>query len=61
MASQDGQVQTTTRDVMSAVVYVVALMAGVVLICAGRASVTAASGYIAPFLVIYERVIVRRE
>ncbi|WP_407989194.1 hypothetical protein [Kitasatospora sp. CMC57] len=42
-------------------IYALALMAGVVLIFSGRATVTEASGYIAPFLVIYERTTPRRE
>jgi hypothetical protein len=45
---------------MTLVSYVVALSAGMVLICMGRATVPEASGYVAPFLVIYERIAFRR-
>ncbi|MGY0070217.1 hypothetical protein ACWZEH_26210 [Streptomyces sp. QTS137] len=36
-------------------IYVSALLAGAALIVSGHASPTEASGYVAPFLVIYER------
>ncbi len=40
--------------------YVSALAAGAVLITAGAATPTEATAYIAPFLVVYERVFARR-
>lgn len=45
---------------MAPLAYVGALIAGVVLISSGQASPTEASGYVAPFLVAYERVANRR-
>ncbi len=40
--------------------YISALMAGVALVIAGRATPAEASGYVAPFLVVYERMVQRR-
>ncbi|MEV6947828.1 hypothetical protein AB0N07_38950 [Streptomyces sp. NPDC051172] len=45
---------------VSALMYCAALAAGVVVIVAGRATPVEASGYISPFLVIFERVMARR-
>lgn len=40
--------------------YVTALLAGAALIVTGHATPAEASGYVAPFLVIYERMLQRR-
>lgn len=45
---------------ITVIIYVIALLAGMVLICTGHATVPEASGYVAPFLVVYERVVGRR-
>ncbi|MEY9870682.1 hypothetical protein ABH931_000136 [Streptacidiphilus sp. MAP12-33] len=59
MEDRQGNVQGDRSDagpsVLSAVVYALALAAGVLLVCTHQAKVTEASGYVAPFLVIYER------
>ena len=45
---------------LSGLTYGVAMAAGIVLICSGRATAPEASGYVAPFLLLYERSFSRR-
>lgn len=45
---------------LSVLAYGLALVAGIVLICSGKATVPEASGYVAPFLLLYERSSMRR-
>ncbi|MER6013717.1 hypothetical protein [Streptomyces bluensis] len=45
---------------MTCVAYVSALGAGVALISTRQATTAEASGYVAPFLIIYERMLLRR-
>lgn len=40
---------------VTGLVYISALASGVVLICGGRATPAESSGFVAPFLVLYER------
>jgi hypothetical protein len=51
------QDQNPTSSWVTGLTYVGALLAGVVLISSGQATPAEASGYVAPFLVIYERML----
>ena len=56
MAEQSQQV----HPLIAILIYMAALTAGMVLICTDRATVPEASGYVAPFLLVYERMAIRR-
>ncbi|GAA2355401.1 hypothetical protein GCM10010246_50580 [Streptomyces cuspidosporus] len=60
MGQRTEEVQSPAPPWVSGVTYTAALAAGVVLISSGQATPAEASGYVAPFLVLYERVISRR-
>lgn len=51
------QFQAPAPAVGTSVIYAFALLAGVILICSGRASVPEATGYVTPFLLIHERTV----
>jgi len=56
MEEQEPDVQPPLGSTLTAgLTYVGALVAGVVLVASGHASTAEASGYVAPFLVLYER------
>ncbi|AKG43963.1 hypothetical protein SXIM_25790 [Streptomyces xiamenensis] len=58
--AQRGQDHQTVAPLPTAIVYSTALAAGVVLIGSGQTSAPEALGYVAPLLVLYERLLHRR-
>jgi hypothetical protein len=59
MPSEPQQSSQRLGPVSSALMYCAALAAGVVLVVAGEATPVEASGYISPFLVVFEGLKVR--
>lgn len=49
------QAPSPTGGMGMSMIYASALLAGVILICSGRASVSEATGYVTSFLLIHER------
>ncbi|MEJ8635997.1 hypothetical protein [Streptomyces sp. MS2.AVA.5] len=60
MGQRTEQPQQPPPPWITGTAYAAALAAGVVLISSGQATPAEASGYVAPFLVVFERMVSRR-